>query len=70
MKIYRVYVEKNGLFGRVKAENEEGLHKKLSTGLYGVMGVHARNGITFTPENVVEIIEEIDEPNTSTPNAS
>ncbi len=57
MKTYRIIVN-TGDAGRVNAENEEDLYRKLSTGAYGVLPIRSRDMIRFTPENIKEIIEE------------
>ena len=57
MKTYKVVVN-TGDYGKVEAENEEELLKKLSTGSYGVLPIRSRTMIRFIPENIKEIIEE------------
>ena len=60
MKTYQITVIQ-GFSGTVKAENEEVLMKKLSTGHYGVLPPRGMRTIPFTPENVKEIVELIEE---------
>jgi hypothetical protein len=59
MKTYTITTHQ-GYSADLQAENEDDLHKKLATGLYGVT---PRLGppIPFSPKNVKEILEVIEE---------
>lgn len=60
MKTYKIIL-KDGDIGTIDAEREEDLYKKLATGLYGVLPRRKNsNMIRYTPENIKEIIEELE----------